>query len=96
MAYQIKGIIVKRPLVMWWWDARGGEAFHSPIIRPHSFSKRVPVDCEPHMCVSVFFSLFRGAGYLRLDLGIALFLSRYQNWLELGISLHWISYIIIP
>lgn len=60
--YWTKRTAVNRPLVMWWYSVEGREVCYSPMIK----SKPVPLDCELHQCLSVFF-FFSLGGTGRLE-----------------------------
>lgn len=40
---------VNMPLGMCWQGVGGGAAFYSPMIRSHSLTVPMPLDCELHM-----------------------------------------------
>lgn len=54
MVYWVKGTDVNMPLGMWWRCVGRGKAFYSPMIKSHSLTVPMPLDCELHMCSSVF------------------------------------------
>lgn len=75
MVNHVRGIAVSRCLVVLWWGFGGGEVLCITITRSQSFSEPMPLDCELHICFSVFPPLLDGAGWLecfKLDISLLL------------------------